>query len=139
MNKDTILYLVVGLLTGSLVTILFSRYSFNSSMSGMMEMMGYRSNMMGNESQFENDEDEGMHMGSSMNQMMKSLEGRKGDDFDRSFMEAMTVHHQGAVEMAKQVENNANHQELKTMAKDIISAQTNEINIMEKWQQEWEL
>ncbi|OGF99656.1 hypothetical protein A2153_03780 [Candidatus Gottesmanbacteria bacterium RBG_16_38_7b] len=80
-----------------------------------------------------------MHMGSSMNQMMQSLEGRKGDDFDRSFMEAMTVHHQGAVEMAKQVENNANHQELKTMAKDIISAQTNEINIMEKWQQEWEL
>lgn len=65
------------------------------------------------------------------------LDGYTGDEFDRFFIANMIAHHQGAVDMAKLAQTNAQHNELKQMADDIISAQTKEINNMIAWQKAW--
>ncbi|HRF28389.1 MAG TPA: DUF305 domain-containing protein [Candidatus Saccharibacteria bacterium] len=61
----------------------------------------------------------------------------KGEDYDRTFMANMIVHHQGAVDMANLALASAKHQELKDMANNIVSAQTKEISDMESWQKTW--
>lgn len=65
------------------------------------------------------------------------LETYTGDDFDRYFMANMIAHHQGAVDMAKIALTNAKHEELKSMANDIVSAQTSEMDKMIAWQKAW--
>ena len=62
----------------------------------------------------------------------------KGDEYDRRFIADMITHHQGAVEMAKLALERADREEIKTMARAIISAQTKEITEMESWQQQWD-
>lgn len=77
----------------------------------------------------------------SMEQIMKTmnagLAGKTGDDFDKAFMAEMTLHHHGAIEMAKLASENAKHQEIKDLASAIISAQKEEISDMQSWQKEW--
>lgn len=67
----------------------------------------------------------------------KILENFTGDEHDRFYIANMIAHHQGAVDMAKLAQTRAKHSELKTMANDIISAQTTEINNMLGWQKAW--
>ena len=76
-------------------------------------------------------------MGNAMDDMMEGLKGKQGDDFDKAFLLEMIMHHQGAVEMAQAALKNAGHQEIKTMAHAIISAQTSEISQMQQWQKSW--
>ena len=76
-------------------------------------------------------------MHDTMDSMTASLEGKTGDAFDRAFLEEMIVHHEGAVAMAEAALKNAEHQEIKTMATAIISAQTAEIAQMHAWLAEW--
>lgn len=76
-------------------------------------------------------------MSGTMTSMTASLEGKTGDEFDRAFIEEMIVHHEGAVAMAQLALEKANHAEIKTMANDIISAQTREIETMRDWLQSW--
>ena len=73
----------------------------------------------------------------SMNAMMSELKGRSGDDFDKAFIEMMIEHHQGAIDMANAAKASAKHDEIKTMADDIISAQSKEIEQMKNWQTQW--
>lgn len=61
----------------------------------------------------------------------------KGEAYDKMFLSNMIIHHQGAVDMAKLALVNAQRQELKDMANDIISAQTKEISNMQSWQTDW--
>ncbi len=72
-----------------------------------------------------------------MNEMVSGLSGKTGEAFDKAFLDEMIVHHEGAVEMAKQALLNAKHQEIKDMAGAIISAQTKEIDQMKKWKEVW--
>ncbi len=72
-----------------------------------------------------------------MDGMMANLSGKSGDAFDQAFLADMIVHHEGAVQMAEAAKLNAAHPELKVMAVAIISAQTDEIEQMKQWQQEW--
>lgn len=81
--------------------------------------------------------DTDMSMGSAMEDMNAALKGKTGDEFDKAFLEQMTVHHQGAVEMAQAALTSAKHDELKQMARDIISAQTKEIGQMKTWMTDW--
>lgn len=67
----------------------------------------------------------------------EELEELKGDAFDEVFVKEMISHHQGAVQMAKLIDKNAKHNELKQLGQDIIAAQTSEISIMKAWQTEW--
>ena len=69
--------------------------------------------------------------------MSSSLKGLKGDEFDKRFISEMITHHEGAVDMAELALTNAKHQEVKTMAQNIISAQTKEIDEMQTWQKNW--
>lgn len=70
-------------------------------------------------------------------QAVDSLKELRGDEFDKAFIKEMITHHEGAIDMAKLIESNAKHDELKQLGKDIISAQTKEIDMMQNWQTEW--
>lgn len=78
-----------------------------------------------------------MGMMDDMMGMMSELEGKTGDEFDQAFIEQMILHHQSAIDMAAPGEKNAEHQEIKNLTKEIISAQTREIEQMKQWQKEW--
>ncbi len=73
----------------------------------------------------------------SMKDMVNSLKGKTGDDFDKAFIEGMIEHHRGAIDMANLAKQYAGHGEIKAMADAIISAQTGEINQMQEWQKSW--
>ncbi len=72
----------------------------------------------------------------SMVNMSRVLEGKTGDDLNRSFLEAMIPHHQAAVDMAKYLAA-SNKPELVKLGADIIAAQTKEIEQMKAWQKTW--
>ena len=78
-----------------------------------------------------------MSMDGMMDHMTASLEGKTGDEFDRTFIREMIVHHEGAVKMAEMVLKNSKRTDLIKLANDIISAQTKEINMMKVWQETW--
>jgi len=58
-------------------------------------------------------------------------------DFDREFVEEMIPHHQMAVMMANMLKNGTTRPEMKKLADDIITVQTNEIDQMRNWLQNW--
>ena len=76
-------------------------------------------------------------MNDEMTSMMSQLSGKTGDTFDKAFLTQMKMHHQSAIDMAKPASTNAQHPEVKTLASNIISAQTKEVNQMTAWQQSW--
>lgn len=72
-----------------------------------------------------------------MDSMTKELEGKSGDEFDKTFIKLMIQHHQSAVAMSKPAERNAGRQEVKDLAKEIINAQTGEIDKLRQWNSQW--
>lgn len=129
MKKEQMLYVGGGLLTGLLIAGLVATLSVNNDYRGMMRMMGMNTSRI-------QDRRDG-HMGMAMNDMHNELRDRSGDDFDKTFIEMMTAHHQGAIDMAELAQAKAKHQEVKDMANEIIKAQTKEINMMVDWQEQW--
>lgn len=51
-------------------------------------------------------------------------------DVDTDFAQMMITHHEGAIDMAKLAADNAEHDEVKELAEEIISAQEREIDAM---------
>ncbi len=82
---------------------------------------------------------EGMNgMDMQMAGMMEGLQGKSGDTLDRAFLQEMTIHHQGAIDMAKLILNSTSSKpELKKFAQSIIDAQSKEISNMQEWQKTW--
>lgn len=72
----------------------------------------------------------------TMDAMTASLAGKSGDELDHAFLDEMIVHHEGAVDMAKMVENTT-RPELRTFADAIIAVQSQEIAQMKAWRAEW--
>jgi uncharacterized protein (DUF305 family) len=128
MNKESILYGIIGLLAGGLIMGATAVVSVNNNHTGMMRMMGMHQNST---STMMNDDSMGM------DDMTSNLKSKTGDDFDKTFVAQMIVHHQGAVDMANAAKQTAKHDEIKKMADDIISAQTKEIEQMKQWQKDW--
>lgn len=128
--KKELLYGFTGLVIGAVVSgiLVFnqvSRQNISSPSKTIVNepdhsMMGHNMNSM------------------SMDDMTKELKDKKANDFDKVFIEMMIPHHQGAIDMAKLALNNADHQEIKDMAKEIIKAQESEIKMMREWQSNWE-
>jgi uncharacterized protein (DUF305 family) len=73
----------------------------------------------------------------NMRAMTDDLAGKTGDDFDAAFISHMIEHHESAVDMSKLVNENAKHDEIKQLSRDIITAQESEIAKMKRWQKDW--
>ncbi len=58
---------------------------------------------------------------------MSRLEGSKGRDFDRHFLDMTVEHHQGAIDMARSELKSGKSQEVKDKAQEIIEKQGKEI------------
>jgi uncharacterized protein (DUF305 family) len=54
-----------------------------------------------------------------------------------AFLEQMIIHHQGAIDMAEAALKYAQRDEIKHVSKEIIEAQTHEIDHMQTWQDLW--
>jgi uncharacterized protein (DUF305 family) len=69
---------------------------------------------------------------------LKKLESLTGQEFDAEFVRQMISHHEGAVEMAKNVQKRDARKELKELAGDIIASQEPEIKQMKEWLAKWQ-
>jgi len=107
MKKEPLLYGIVGLLVGIVLTGFFATYAVNNNHSGMMNMLGMSNNRMMN------------------------------GNMDRSFIEQMIPHHESAIAMAKLAQQKSTHTEIKTLAVNVITRQTSEINTMKQWYKDW--
>ncbi|MDQ3553962.1 MAG: DUF305 domain-containing protein, partial [Chloroflexota bacterium] len=63
--------------------------------------------------------------------------GAAASAFDQAFIDMMVPHHESATEMAKLAAEQAEHEELRTLAGEIIAAQEAEISQMREWRGEW--
>lgn len=79
----------------------------------------------------------GNAMAGHMMDMGESLMGLRGAEFEKRFLELMIEHHQQAVDMSVYAEQNAEHQEVKDLARSIISTQSSEIDQMKRWLSAW--
>lgn len=66
---------------------------------------------------------------------LKQLES--ATPFDKAFIDAMIPHHTSALEMAREAQTKAVHQEIKSLAGEIIAAQQKEIDQMKAWRAQW--
>lgn len=105
MNKGTIISGLVGLILGIFIA------PWVLLVMPWVDMMGYRSNMMGN------------------NQLMRTI--------DSHFIEQMIPHHEDAILMADLALEKAKNQEIKQLAQDIKRTQSEEINQMRDWHKSW--
>jgi uncharacterized protein (DUF305 family) len=72
---------------------------------------------------------------SAMTMNMDELEG--ADPFDRTFIDMMIPHHQGAIRMARAELAEGTDRRLRRIARAIISDQGSEIRRMNAWRTEW--
>lgn len=78
-----------------------------------------------------------MHHGAGIDHSMSMDLGPADADYELRFVDAMIPHHQGAVEMAKEVLDKSQRPEMKKLAQDIIAAQNREIEQMKQWRKAW--
>ena len=69
---------------------------------------------------------------------LKKLEALKGNEFDLEFLRQMIPHHEGAVEMAKDLQKQDSYAELKELASVIVKSQESEIQQMRDWLSKWQ-
>ena len=68
---------------------------------------------------------------------MKSDANAASAPYDLQFIDTMTAHHAGAVEMAKMVDGRTENADLKKFAAQIIKDQEKEIADMKDWREKW--
>lgn len=61
----------------------------------------------------------------------------KGDAFDEAFIADMLAHHEGALNMSEQAMAVTAHEEIRTLASNIVQSQSGEIMQMRTWQKSW--
>jgi uncharacterized protein (DUF305 family) len=106
-----------------------------AQLRGMLDRMG------ADEMAMDDDMDDMDHgdMGMMDDAEMEELRALEGDEFDRRFMEAMIVHHEGAIDMAERVLAEGQDAEVAEVAQEVIAAQEAEIEQMDRWLDEWDL
>jgi uncharacterized protein (DUF305 family) len=65
--------------------------------------------------------------------MMGDLTALKGTELEKAYIQGMIGHHQGAIEMAKQVLTFHPKPEVKNMVDEIISVQSAEVKTLQEW------
>lgn len=68
---------------------------------------------------------------------MQSSPNAASAPYDLQFIDTMTDHHQGAIEMAEMALTKTGNAELKTFAQKIIDDQKREIGQMKEWRDKW--
>lgn len=81
-------------------------------------------------------ESEAGHSMSGMDHASLSL-GPDDEYFDLRFIDAMILHHQGAVQMAEEVLEKSDRLSLRNMAREIIRVQGREMRRMQSWRENW--
>ena len=99
----------------------------NSNANSMMNMNGNSMTMNGNSDM----------SGMSGMSDMKSSPNAASQPYDLQFLDTMTHHHQGAIDMAKMALMKSQNAELKTFAQKIIDDQNKEIAQMKGWREKW--
>ena len=143
MSNQPALYGVIGLLTGVILASFTASYAVNHNSTGMMRTFGMHASS--SSSSYTPADTMGSDMMSgtssagdmSMNVMVSELKGVTGDAFDKAFLTEMIAHHKGAIDMASLATTQGKHQEVKDLAKNIITAQTGEITQMQAWLKSW--
>ncbi len=74
---------------------------------------------------------------SGVNHSMGMDLGPADADFDLRFIDAMTPHHQGAVEMAVEAKQKSKRPKIQELADNIIKSQNKEVAQMKQWRQAW--
>lgn len=118
-----------------------SNVNTNSSTNQIMmnrNAMTMNSNSMNGNSMV-NQNSMAMNDNSNMSSMsdMKSSPNAASQPYDLQFLDTMSHHHQGAVDMAKMAVEKASHPELKAFVQKIIADQNKEIAQMEEWREKW--
>lgn len=124
-KKDVLLVAAGALLVGTVVGYVVREKT--DRWEGMHDKYGWR--VESREAKY------GMH--GAMDGMMQGLSNKTGDELDKAFLDAMIVHHQGAIEMSKVLVANTKHPEMQKLGNDIIEAQTKEIQMMQTWRTSW--
>lgn len=130
-NTKVIIIAVIALIVGLCSGMIFE---FRGDRDGRFVNKNKDYHMMNDGSMMMNNDSGMSHM---MDSMTGDLIGKTGDNFDKTFLSGMIVHHEGAVAMAELALKNAKHQEIKDMANAIITAQNKEIADMKAWQKNW--
>jgi uncharacterized protein (DUF305 family) len=73
-------------------------------------------------------------MGMATEDQLSEMQDATGPEFDQLFLDHMIRHHEGAVDMANEELKDGTNSDMKTLARDIISAQEKEITLMKKLQ-----
>jgi uncharacterized protein (DUF305 family) len=63
--------------------------------------------------------------------------GENDEQFDEKFLNAMILHHEGALDMADQAMKKSQRPEILKLAHDIVTAQNQEIELMKEWRKNW--
>lgn len=80
----------------------------------------------------------GMGMGMGMGGPVTSAEAlRTAPDFDKAFLEQMIAHHRMGVHMASHAQWSTLHPELRALEQAMVRVQSQEIDQMERWYQDW--
>lgn len=72
-----------------------------------------------------------------MNHEMLMDLGPADAEYELRFIDAMVLHHQGAINMAQEVLQHSQRPEMKELAREIITAQEQEIEQMKQWRKTW--
>ncbi len=81
--------------------------------------------------------DHGNIQHSGMNHSTSMELGPADAEFELRFIDAMTPHHQGAVEMAKEAQQKSKRPEIQKLTANIIKSQNKEITELKQWRQAW--
>lgn len=119
----------IGILMGLLIALIFSSMLGHGGHHDRhtTESKTHMSDKMGHDSEME----------TTMIDMTGSLKGKTGDAFDKAFLNEMTVHHEGAVAMARLALTSSKRPEIIQLANEIIASQTREITKMNTWRNTW--
>lgn len=141
--KTIILTMVLGLTAIAFAACGQNATNSNSAMNhgGMNRNTMMNSNSMNHNSMNMNGMNHNsMPMNSNMqmnHSEMKSDPNATSAPYDLQFIDTMTAHHSGAVEMAKMVDGKTQNAELIKFGKQIIADQEKEIGQMKEWREKW--
>lgn len=111
MEQKAILYVILGVLGGIVLTVFYTSTVVNNNNLGMMRMMGINS--------------------------QNKVTPNNSNTIDAHFIEQMIPHHEDAITMAKLAQTKAQRPEVKQLAENIISSQEAENKQMKEWYKEW--